>query len=198
MPTGYTVELMEKGQNFNTFVMRCARAMGACVMMRDDSFDASIPEKFESSDYHVKASVEAKALHKQLFTMSMEEKQVFGEREKQKKIDCYTKIICDEGVQNERLKEMRSLVLAWSPPTIDHLDFKRFMINQIDISTHDISYFERELETAINTDPMAYYVEAISNALRDIDYHEKENVKEVGRTNGRNEWLKKLRESIGG
>ena len=61
MPTGYTAELMEKGEPFNRFVMRCARAFGALIDLRDAQMDAPIPEKFEPSDYHVKALAKALA-----------------------------------------------------------------------------------------------------------------------------------------
>ncbi len=49
MPTGYT-HLIEEGCNLEEFVWACARAFGACVMMRDDSVDKPVPEKFEPSD----------------------------------------------------------------------------------------------------------------------------------------------------
>ena len=55
MPTGYTAKLMEQGQTFPEFIMSCARAFGALIMMRDDPANAPIPEKFEPSDYHVRA-----------------------------------------------------------------------------------------------------------------------------------------------
>jgi hypothetical protein len=54
MPTGYTAKLMEEGQSFPEFAMRCARNFGALIMMRDESLDVPIPEQFEPSDYYRK------------------------------------------------------------------------------------------------------------------------------------------------
>ena len=59
MPTGYTATLMEKGQDFPDFVLLCARAMGATIMLRDEPLDAPIPE-FQPSDYSAKQLEESK------------------------------------------------------------------------------------------------------------------------------------------
>lgn len=60
MPTGYTADLT-LDTPFERFAMRCARAMGACVMMRDDPMDAPIPDKWEPDDYYRKRLEDAKA-----------------------------------------------------------------------------------------------------------------------------------------
>jgi len=86
MPTGYTAKLMESGQTFQDFVMQCARAFGACVMMRDDPMDAPIPERFEPSDYNVKRLAEAKAELVKLQAMTNDEKIAFGESKKAESI----------------------------------------------------------------------------------------------------------------
>src|SRR5665213_2401224 len=53
MPTGYTSKLYEgKDQSFNEFVMRCARAFGALITMRDDPSDAPIPDEFTADSYY--------------------------------------------------------------------------------------------------------------------------------------------------
>lgn len=53
MPTGYT-SYIGQGCDFKTFAMKCARAFGACIDMRDSSLDAQIPDSFEPSRYHLK------------------------------------------------------------------------------------------------------------------------------------------------
>ena len=49
---------MNEGQDFKSFAMTCARAMGACVTIRDEPFDAPIPT-IKPSDYNAKAKLEA-------------------------------------------------------------------------------------------------------------------------------------------
>lgn len=55
MPTGYT-EAVQSGEvtEFRDFALRCARAMGALIMMRDDPMDAPIPDEFKPSDWNRK------------------------------------------------------------------------------------------------------------------------------------------------
>jgi hypothetical protein len=69
MTTGYTAAIAND-ITFNDFAMRCARAMGALVMMRDEPFDAPIPERFEPSDYHIKKIADASARLLELQAMS--------------------------------------------------------------------------------------------------------------------------------
>ena len=78
MPTGYTAKLMENGQSFQEFVMFCARAMGVCVMMRDDSLDKPIPEKFEPSDYELKEMAKARTELDRLLSMTKKQAKAYG------------------------------------------------------------------------------------------------------------------------
>jgi len=197
MPTGYTADLMEKGQDFKTFVMRCSRAMGALIMMRDDPMDAPIPKKFEPSDYHIKALVEARETHDRLTAMSNEEKIAFGKEEKEKAIKRHQGWLERDRIQNDRLAEMQSQVMAWRPPTPDHEGFKKFMLDQIKISMNDTEYIARQITEAEEKSPMDFYVAALSSAAWNINYHKKGNTDEIDRAEKRTEWVNQLRKSIG-
>lgn len=64
MPTGYTADIKD-GIDFKTYAMNCARAFGACVMLRDEPGGGErIPDAFEPSDlfvrYHLKAVEKAR------------------------------------------------------------------------------------------------------------------------------------------
>lgn len=196
MPTGYTAELMEKGQTFQQFIMGCARAFGALITMRDDSSDTPIPEKFEPTDYHVKKIEEATTKLDRLKAMSDKEKVAFGQKEKSAAIKQNEQWLKKEMAENKRLGEMEAQVRAWRPPTPDHKSLKDFMLQQIGTSKNSLEYIETHLKDARDKTPMAYYIAAVSDAARDIKYHTEENEKEVERVNGRNEWLKQLRNSI--
>jgi len=87
MPTGYTATLMEKNQTFPEFIMGCARAFGALIMMRDDPNDATIPDKFEPSDYHAKGIIKAREKLAKLKAMTDGEKLAFGQTEKDEDIN---------------------------------------------------------------------------------------------------------------
>lgn len=61
MPTGYTADVASgKITSLRDFALICARGMGALVMMRDEPFDAPIPERFEPSVFYKKHLDEAK------------------------------------------------------------------------------------------------------------------------------------------
>lgn len=53
MPTGFTAIIEEKEDlTFEEFALRCARGMGALIMMRDDPMSAEVPDHFPLDDYH--------------------------------------------------------------------------------------------------------------------------------------------------
>jgi len=197
MPTGYTAELMEKGMEFKPFVLQCARAFGALVLMRDAPMDAPIPEKFEPSDYNIKYLARAQEKHKTLSAMTNDERVAFGQAEKEKAVKSAYKKRERYKIQNERLSEMQSQVMAWKPPTPDHEGLKNFMREQIEISMNNLGYIEKRIEASEIKSPTAFYVEAVSESYREIEYHSKENAKEIERAESRTKWVNELRKSLG-
>lgn len=194
MPTGYTAQLMEKGQDFRSFVLTCARARGACIMQRDDPL-SNIPEKQEPSDYHTKIIKDAQELLARLKAMTAEQARTHGLDMRQKAIESAQESLARNRAEEARLDEMAVQVGAWTPPTNEHLEFKSFMLDQLQISRNS-DYAQRRLKEAEDKPPEAYFVEAISSAVRDMSYHAKEYEKEVERTKQRNEWIDKLYKSL--
>jgi len=186
---------MEEGQSLPDFVMLCARAMGATIMMRDDPLNAPIP-KFEPSGYHTKAIAKAKAKLARLQAMDNDARIAFGEEEKASEITRHREWIAREEAENERLEGMREQVEAWTPPTVDHEGLKAFMLEQIKISMNNLDYQRDAIAKAEAKAPVDYYAEATAKARRDIEYHAAENAKEIERTVCRNEWVEKLRGSL--
>jgi hypothetical protein len=72
MPTGYTSYIGE-GIEFKDWVLKCSRAFGALIEMRDESTDAQIPEAFEPSSYHVKQIKETENKLQSIKMMTLEE-----------------------------------------------------------------------------------------------------------------------------
>lgn len=120
MPTGYTAKLIEKGQSFPEFVMLCARAFGACVEMREDGLDAPIPDKFEPSDYHVKARTKAMDAFAFLNQLDDSEKIAYGKARKQSEHDSIMSCIRERSIEAERIDNMKAEVEEWEPPTEEH------------------------------------------------------------------------------
>lgn len=196
MPTAYTAKLMEEGQSFPAFVMTCARAFGALITMRDDPLDAEIPENFKPSNYHVERLSAAKADLARLEKMGDAERVAFGKLKRDQEIEARRAHLDKDRSQNDRLDEARAQVEKWEPPTPEHVGLKDFMLEQINISRHDLSWAEKYLAEAAAKTPAQYYADAVAGAKRQVEWHTEEQEKEAARARERTEWVKALRESL--
>lgn len=195
MPTGYTAAIAD-GITFEQFAMNCAREFGALFLMREEPNNAVIPERFEPSDYHVEKIAEAKSTLESLKSISPDD----AER---RALDEYEREVLQnkEAIKKkERLKEKYEAMLkeaeAWIPPSEDHTGMKNFMISQIKESIDfdcDSSYYRREVPRLSGEE---WINKNLKQALHDLDYHNKQNEEEIERTESRNVWLNKLRESL--
>ena len=195
MPTGYTAKLVESGQSFEQFVMGCARAFGVCVSLRDEPFDAEIPE-FKPSSYHLEGLAIAKAYLADLDAMTDFAKVRFGQRAIAKEMTSSQEYIDRTEVENRRIEDMEKQILAWTPPSRDHEGLKVFILQQLDTSKSTAINARAELKALAAKDPMEVWAAARVGALQDIDYHTRHYAEEVERLNGRNQWVKQLRDSL--
>ena len=196
MPTGYTEEIA-KGITFQEYAMGCARAFGACITMRDEPSGTPIPDKFEPSDYHAKALAGLRERLEELKAMTPDQAEI----EAGKAYDTA------ETVRLTRMQELAELrqkydgmlkkAQAWTPPTLEHKEFKRFMCGQIEQSINfdcDTSYYETPTDR--KTGPQWLHF-GLMECARQIAYHEKEHAAEVERAEKRTGWLLALRQSFG-
>lgn len=198
MPTGYT-EAIKDGISFETFVWRCARAMGMLVMMRDDSLDKPIPNKFKPSTYHID---EIKRVTKELDEIEkMNDKQIEKAYnfERNRRLADAKKCIRKADELEKKYKEMLKQVIEWVPPQ-NHIEFKKFMINQINESIKfdcSQSYWKETLKEPIIS-AMEWKDKRIKQLKSDLKYYMMENKREIERTNETNLWIKELRDSLKG
>lgn len=198
MPTGYTDDVQSgKITEFDDFVWRCARGMGALIMMRDEPWGAPIPERFEpSTRYYDKALAEARARLEGLLAMgplAVREaaQQAYAERVKQDD-DCHAK----KDEQRARYEAMLAKVRAWAPPTPDHVGLKQFMTEQLADSINFDCSPGGLLTPPKKMEPGDWHQAEIAKARRAVEYHTSERAKEVERTEARNCWLADLRASL--
>lgn len=194
MPTGYTAGIADGTiTDFKTFIMRLVRGMGALVTMRDDPWDAPIPERFEPSDYHKIKYEEAKKSSAELYQMS--------HSELQEATDAYnldleyrkTKAIQENEELRSRYSEFLKMAKAWegAPEGL-----KEFAVSQLedsigfDVSDDPTKYYGPSLS------PYEWFDQRKKDLNWSLDYHQKEYAKEVERVEGRNEWLRQFRESL--
>lgn len=196
MPTGYTAKLMSEGQTFKEFILGCARAMGACITMREDGPEVEIPKQFVPSEYHTEALASAKKKLAKLKGMNLHEKITFGTKVKETRLTEYRRYDANNKEENQRLCDMEKLVLRWCPPTSDHVGFKTFMLEQINISKNSTDYYPDKIKKLAKKSPLRFWEDAVEHEEWNITNSTKELAEERERVNGRNDWINALRESI--
>lgn len=193
MPTGYTAKIAN-GISFREFALDCARQFGACVTIRDaPGGGEAIPDKFEESSFYSRSLNEAKARLRELQEMSSADIRAAAEK---------ANADAAESVEwaRRRSEELRSKytamlaeVDAWTPPTADHAEMKRFMRKQIETSIKFDCY---DVGPAKILDAADWYAAEMQRAMRDVQYYADEAVKEHDRVAGRNAWIAALRQSL--
>ncbi len=197
MPTGYTHKIAD-GQSFEDFALGCARAFGACIMQRDDPADEK-PKLQESSNYHTQKLLQAKEQLSEFLAMTEAEKLDYGHMCAEEDIFRINERIEKNIALSDKYTAMYMKVLDWVPPSSEHVELKKFMINQLEESkdfdcNNDYNY--RELEEAKKASAMDYYNKMLDTINWDISYHSEQAQKETERTNGRNQWVQDLYASL--
>lgn len=196
MPTGYTAAITEKDITFKEYALSCARAFGALILMRDDPMDAPIPDSVEPSDYSSRAIKEHFETLQKLEAMTPDEQIQYGEKAKADAIKRAEDALVKDLAENQKYLAMRRKTEAWTPPTSQHVEMKKFMIEQIDISMNTLKYAEERLAEARGVDQMSLYRAAVASEKHMIQYHEKEHVEEIKRAQGRTDWIQALKKSL--
>lgn len=199
MPTGYTAYIEDgeitKGKDF---LLKCARAFGACIDMKDDSLNIDIPVRFEPSTYHKEQLEKAYKDLEKYKTMTIEEAQKIIDTEYEKNQKHYAEAIIKSREINDRYIKIRNEVESWTPPTTEHYNLKKFTLEQIDMSMDHNNmedYYQKELDKQKKT-AEEYIASMIEGAADNIIYHLKNWNEEVKRTDERNKWINDLRESL--
>ncbi|MCP3682155.1 MAG: hypothetical protein GY861_05630 [bacterium] len=194
MPTGYTA-VIKDGISFKDFVMRCSRAMGALITMRDDPLDKPIPERFEPSSYYLNNYNEAKTRLQKLKAMSSKEVGQKALKNYQDEKRRHAKRVKDNAEQIEKYKAMLDKVQSWEPPTSEHNGLKEFMVEQLksSINFDDTRGYD---VTPTKIDSQIWLHDEIRKVIKNIEYYAEEYKKELERVESRNIWVKQLIESL--
>jgi len=199
MPTGYTADITDT-MPFRDFAMKCARAMGALIMMRDDPSDAPIPEAFEPSTYHAENIAKADARLKELDEMDAAAKERGAREEFMAASKAHAESLAKSRGTRRRYERMLREVNDWKPPTPDHQGFKDFMVQQLTESIRFDCWEEGDSEwrkPPKHLGPGDWWAKEVDKANRDLVYHRREHTAEVERATMRTKWVKDLRASLG-
>lgn len=201
MPTGYTADIA-KGITFKEYALSCARNFGALILMRDETKDAPIPDAFEPSDYHSNALKKAEDRIRELRLMSSDEVAKAAITDHHAQVERHREAIAEKAQLKGKYQAMLDQVKAYTPPSPDHENFKKFMVSQIEESIEfdcGGTYHENALrDLSEPMDPCDWLDEKLAKAREDAAYHDKNLAEEVKRTAERNRWVRQLRASLSG
>jgi hypothetical protein len=197
MPTGYTHAVADGTvTDFSTFALRCARGMGALILMRDDPMDAPIPESFEPSDFYAKALTDARERLAWLESIAAAGGEtVEADAANTKALAAWETRRAERRASGDNYRAMLTKALAWTPPTLDHVGLKDLMVQQLQESLKWDCNDTYDEQPALLTGAEWLATET-SRTTRNIARYEEEVAKEVERTASRNKWLADLRVSL--
>ena len=196
MPTGYTA-LIEDGVSFEKFTLRCARAFGALITMRDDPMDANIPEELVVDSYYQERYLEACEELEQLKAMTEKEKTIAAMKDYEASVKTNNAIVAKKKKLLKKYQDMLEKVNAWEPPTPDHEGLKKFMKEQIESSIKWDCDFKYCKDPIALSDEEWYKIQ-LESAEHDIEYFQKQYEAECERVAGNTKWIQALRKSLTG
>lgn len=195
MPTGYTAGVQDGTiTDFRTFALRCARAFGVAITMRDDPADAPLPERFEpDTSYHDTQLTRARHALATLPTLADADCEARAAAEHDAAVARWNERRIGRDIEERRYRAMLTQVEAWPAPTT-HAEMKRWMAKQLQES---IEFDCRsETETPTKRTGAAWRDAQLAEARRDVEYHARQREEAIARTEERNRWLADLRASL--
>lgn len=197
MPTGYTADIKD-GITFKTYAMNCARAFGACVLLRDEPGGGEkIPDAFEPSSYHADRAAEAKSELSRIGEMSPAQRDRAAAKAWDEAETYRFERLAAMRAQQQSYEAMLAQVNAWTPPTPEHVGLHEFMREQITKSIDWDCDAPHLLVPAKRQTGEQWAAERVVALARDIEYHERKHEKEVERAASRTAWVQALRTSLG-
>ncbi len=194
MPTGYTSDIA-KGITFKQFALRCARAFGALITMRDEPHDAPIPEKFEQSDYYKNKIDATLKEYESLVKMNDEDLQAETDRFNNKELKYYEERLAEKAELKKKYETMLDEVSKYDPPSPDHIEYKDFMKKQIEQSI-DFDCSTSYLKKPEPLTAKEYKEKRLEQLNKDVSYYTKQDNEEAERVESRNVWISQLRSSL--
>jgi hypothetical protein len=196
MPTGYTADIKD-GISFETFIINCARAFGACIELRDEPGGGDrIPEAFAPSSYHADALAKARAGLAALEAMTPAELERAAADEYDRAETSRVMRLAEIEAQRAAYEAMLTKAKAWVPPTGEHQGLQSFMVEQITRSIDfdcGTDYYNKPTERLTGS---AWADQRRESLARDVSYHTKHYAEDVELAKSRTEWVQQLRASL--
>lgn len=198
MPTGYTADI-ENDISFEEYALRCSRAFGATAMQREDPAKDR-PALREMSTIYVEWLKEAKEQAATLTAMTPTQRKAYGEKIVEERTAARQEYFNKKIVLRNKYDSMLQKVRAWSPPTQEHVELKRFMISQIEQSIDfdcNTKYDLEELTKLSQANPMKIFEQELRETKDKVERYTEEVEKEKRRVEESNQWILALYDSLG-
>lgn len=197
MPTGYTHKV-QTGEmtELKDFALYCAKAFGACITMRDHPIDSTIPDEFKPDiEYYEKCLKSADEGLNIVYAMSDSECTEAAVREYESAVMEQSKRKTEKAYQKMRYEDMIHKVRKWNVPN-ELAELKSFMLTQlVDSLKFDCDDRYPDAPPQLKT-RLAWKTDKIFNLREDIERYKRLIKEEIERAQGRNEWIKMLRDSL--
>lgn len=196
MPSAYTASVADGTiTDLKPFAIQLARGMGALIMMRDDPWDAPIPEKFEPSQYNAGQLAEAKTERDRVLAMTGAEAETAAKAEAAEHDALIANRKAERTEQRARYQAMIEKVEAWdgAPEGIKEFGLSQLRESmEFDCAEQFTWYKDRPSE-----DGEVWRAAKLTEIERSMAYHAKAQTEEEARVEARNAWLAQLRKSLG-
>lgn len=196
MPTSYTAPVADGTiTDLRRFAMLCARAFGATISMRDDPMSAPIPMVIEPDGYYRRRHQQAVAEVLRLQRLSPMEAQREMQQEHSAAMARWRDSTWNDARQVVRYQTMIEHVDAWQPPSLEHENFKAFMLQQLrDSLKFDCGGRFRPMPRLQRWPE--WLRGAIAEAMDNINWQRKRREEDVQRAVNATSWLALLRVSL--
>jgi hypothetical protein len=191
MPSGHTCKIAT-GMNFKEFAIDCGKAFGANIMLRDSPRDTEIPV-YEPSQYNLECLERSEKKLAKFLELSDEDLQKLLDEEYTETVRGIISRNEESNILRKKYENILEQVNEFVPPTEEHIHYKEFMQTQlVDSIRFDCHISEIPEKSDLNS----WKAENLEWIRRDISYHTKGNLEEIGRTNARNKWNSDLFEAL--
>lgn len=203
MPTGYTAYI-EDG-NITTgkeFLKLCLREFGIAVDMRDEPLSVPVPAHFEPDEWYKNHYMNMVKKLKENESLTFEEVKLRRQREHDKEVKSARRAIAQMTEVNERYKQIRKQIEAWTPPTEDYNGIKQFAIDQIEKSMNPedhFDYYQKIIDEPFDDSDEAvreYMVRHLADLQNAAERSKRNYEKAIARANEKTEFMKVFLESL--
>jgi hypothetical protein len=194
MPTGYT-EILERDPNtsFRTFALRCTRAMGVCMMQRDEPLDVPPPDKLDPCSGYRESLDKAMAAARELEEMTVATATRRAKEQHERNVQANKEFLEEHAREMRVYGAMLEKVEAWEPPTPAHEGLKKFMREQLTISMPRGEPYQCD-ETLLTGEQ--WLDRARKKAAADVQWHAEKCRLAVKDAEEGTAWLEALRASL--